>query len=124
MQTTIEKAARLRVVALLLIGMVLGGFHGHAQTPRRTPRPTLVDNDRVSIVRLTFAAGQREQMHSNPNDVIVVQATAGEVEYAIGDDKTTSHGEPGQVWYVPKQPPHALSNVGAVPFDIIVITLK
>lgn len=63
-------------------------------------------------------------MHSNPNDVIVVQATPGEVEYALGDEKTSEREEPGKVWYVPKQPPHAMSNVGSAPFDIIVITLK
>jgi quercetin dioxygenase-like cupin family protein len=126
MQTTIEKGARLRIVALVLIGAVLVGFvgfRGHAQTPR-TPRRSLVDNERVSIVRLTFAAGQREQLHSNPTDVIVVQATPGEVEFAIGDEKTTGHQEPGQVWYIPKQPPHAFSNVGPAPLDIVVISLK
>ena len=123
MLPTIERGRSLRFVALVLIGAAVIGLQGHAQAPR-TPRPALVDNDRVSIRRLTFAAGQREQMHSNPTDVIVVQATPGEVEFAIGDEKTTAHADPGKVWYVPKQPPHAYSNVGSTPLDIIVIFLK
>ena len=111
----------LRWVALVLIGAIALGLHGHAQAPRRPP---LVTNDRVSVSRLTFAAGQREQMHSNPTDVIVVQVTPGEIEFGIGDEKTTAHADPGKVWYVPTQPPHAYSNVGTTPVDIIVISLK
>src|SRR5712692_10154096 len=121
MQTTLEQGHRLRMIVLVLTSAVLTAFQGHAQTPRKTGRRSLVDNERVSIVRLTFAAGQREQLHSNPTDVIVVQATPGEVEFAIGDEKTTGHQEPGQVWYIPKQPPHAFSNVGPAPLDIVVI---
>jgi quercetin dioxygenase-like cupin family protein len=114
---------RVNVILLGVISIVLAGFPGHAQAPRVTRR-AIIDNDRVSIIRLTFAAGQREQMHSNPTDVIVVQATPGDVEYGLGDEKTTGHEEPGKVWYVPRQPPHAMSNVGSTPFDIVVITLK
>ena len=124
MQITIERRGhRLRLVALVLIGAAVIGLQGHAQAPR-TPRPALVDNARVSIRRLTFAAGQREQMHSNPTDVIVVQVTPGEIEFAIGDEKTTAHADPGKVWYVPIQPPHAYSNVGTTPVDIILVSLK
>lgn len=123
MQRTIEQGSRLRFTALVLMGAVLIGFQGHAQAPR-TPRPALVNNERVSVTRLTFAAGQREQMHSNANDMIVIMATPGEVEFALGDEKTTGHEEPGKTWYIPKQPPHALSNVGSTPFDFVLITLK
>jgi quercetin dioxygenase-like cupin family protein len=123
MRTTIVHGSRIRFVALVLVGAVLIGFQGHAQAPR-TPRPALVNNERVSVTRLTFAAGQREQLHSNPSDMIVVLATSGDVEFALGDEKTTGHEEAGKVWYIPKQPPHALSNVGSTPFDFILITLK
>jgi quercetin dioxygenase-like cupin family protein len=123
MQTTLELNGRLRSIALVLIGAVLVGFQGHAQAPR-PPRGALVNNDRVSISKLTFAAGQREQMHSNANDVIVVQITPGDVEFALGEEKTTSHQEPGKVWYIPTQPPHAFSNVGSTPFDVILVTMK
>ncbi len=120
----IERGRSFRFGALVLAGALVIGLQGHAQTPRRTPQPPLVNNDRVSVIRLTFAAGQREQMHTNPTDVIVVQVTPGEIEFAMGDEKTTAHADPGKVWYVPKQPPHAYSNVGTTPVEIIVVSLK
>jgi quercetin dioxygenase-like cupin family protein len=123
MQVAVLGPARLRFAALVLICAAALTSQGHAQAPR-TPRSALVNNDRVSITRLTFAAGQREQMHSNASDVIVVLVTPGDVEYAIGDEKTSGHEEPGKVWYVPKQPPHALSNIGTTPFDFILVTMK
>lgn len=60
MDTQIAHARSIRIVLIVVIGVVLAGLQGHAQTPRGPRRPALVDNDRVSIIRLTFAPGQRE----------------------------------------------------------------
>src|SRR5260370_42504029 len=84
----------------------------------------ITGNERGSVPRLTFAAGAREQMHITPQDLVVVQASAGDVEVSLGSDTKTGRVEPGQAWYVSKVTQHAYSNIGTEPFDLLVVFLK
>ena len=126
-------------MVVALIGAAVMPFHGHAQTaPAGQAAPAgrngrggganrLLDNERVSVQRLSAAAGLTETMHKSPMDIVAIQATPGQIEMWIGNDpdkieKTT--GSQGNVWYLPKSEDHALFNRGATAVDMIVVNLK
>src|SRR5437762_7466166 len=100
---------RAALIVAVLVGIMLVPFGGNAQ-PR--PGASLVDNNRVTVSRVTWDPGKSEPMHNLPVDVVVIQATPGDLEVTIGDQKTTGHQEPGYTWYMPKELPHAVVNTG------------
>jgi mannose-6-phosphate isomerase-like protein (cupin superfamily) len=117
-----------RFIGLFTVGAIVSvlAYRGLAQAPAARPvTATLVlDNDRVSVQRLSVAAGYRDPESVVPRDMIAVQATPGDMEVVINGDKTTGHVEAGKVWYVPKSVKHQFSNVGSTSYDTLVITLK
>jgi quercetin dioxygenase-like cupin family protein len=118
---------RLVVVlaAAALIVCVIA-WRGFAQTPAARPVTAriVLDNDRVMVQRLSVSAGYRDPESVVPRDMIAVQASPGEMEVVINGEKTTGRVEAGKVWYVPKSTKHQFSNIGATPYDTLVITLK
>jgi quercetin dioxygenase-like cupin family protein len=101
------------------------GFGQAAATVKpRISAVKLIDNDRVSVSRLTFPPGAREEVHITPQDLVVTQATTGEVEVTLDKETTVGRVETGKTWYVSKVTPHAYSNVGKEPFDLVVVFLK
>jgi oxalate decarboxylase/phosphoglucose isomerase-like protein (cupin superfamily) len=124
-----DRAALASVLAVLLSST------GHTHTLKAAPREPaqngprisatrLLDNDRVSVSRLTFPPGVREALHITPQDLVVIQASAGDVEVALAGETTTGRVDPGKTWYVSKVTQHAYSNVGKEPFDLLVVFLK
>jgi quercetin dioxygenase-like cupin family protein len=117
-------AGALLTGALFDSGALSATAAGAAQQPARISSTTQIDNERVSVRRLTFPVGAREQMHITPQDLVVIQATAGDVEVSLGSETTKGRVEPGKVWYVSKTTEHAYSNTGREPFDLLVVFLK
>lgn len=119
---------RVRRAALLtmLAAVAIGPFTGKAQTPSgpRIINTKLIDNERVTVSRLTFPPGVREPMHITPQDLVVIQGTAGDVEVSLGSETTKGRVEAGKTWYVSKVTQHAYSNIGKEPFDLLVVFLK
>ena len=119
---------RRSIVVLAAAGLIVSAIalRGLAQTP--APRPVtaklVLDNDRVSVQRLSVAAGYRDPESVVPRDMVAVQVTPGEMEVVINGEKTTGHVEAGKTWYVPKTVKHQFSNVGTTLYDTLVITLK
>ncbi len=122
-------------VALVSVLAVLLSSAGHTHTSKAASREQaqngprisatrLVDNDRVSVSRLTFPPGMREAVHITPQDLVVIQASAGEVEVTLADQTVIGRVDAGKTWYVSKVTPHAYSNVGQEPFDLLVVFLK
>lgn len=66
-----------------------------AQAPSGVTRHQLVANDRVTVMRLTAAAGLTEEMHITPQDVVAFQTGPGQIEMQIG--KEVTKGAPGRV---------------------------
>lgn len=93
-----------------------------AQAPGGVTRNQLVANDRVTVMRLTAAAGLTEEMHITPQDVVAIQTGPGQIEMQIG--KEVTKGAPGRVWYLPKTIEHALFNRGTQPVDMLVVMLS
>jgi quercetin dioxygenase-like cupin family protein len=115
-------AGAVVIGSLLLIVVALVPRSGQAQAGRGGGANRLIDNERVSVQRLSAAAGLTEQMHKSPQDIVAIQATPGEIEMEIGGE--TTKGSQGRVWYLPKTVDHALFNRGTQPVDMIVVNLK
>jgi quercetin dioxygenase-like cupin family protein len=119
---------RAIIGCLALAGMALAPAHGFEQVPAaarpRISAVKLIDNDRVSVSRLTFPPGAREEVHITPQDLVVTQATTGEVEVTLDKETTVGRVDTGKTWYVSKVTPHAYSNVGKESFDLVVVFLK
>ena len=94
------------------------------QNSARISSTRVIDNERVTVMRLTFPPGAREQVHLTPQDLVVMQATPGDVEVTLDKETSTGRVETGKSWYVSKVTPHAYSNVGKDPFDLVVVFLK
>jgi len=109
--------ARAALVCALASPTLLG-----AQAPGGVTRNQLVANDRVTVMRLTAAAGLTEEMHITPQDVVAIQTGPGQIEMQIG--KEVTKGAPGKVWYLPKTVEHALFNRGTQPVDMLVVMLS
>jgi quercetin dioxygenase-like cupin family protein len=114
----------LAVAGVLAMAPAQGFGQAAATAQPRISAVKLLDNDRVSVSRLTFPPGAREEVHITPQDLVVTQATSGEVEVTLNTETTTGRVETGKTWYVSKVTPHAYSNVGKEPFDLVVIFLK
>jgi mannose-6-phosphate isomerase-like protein (cupin superfamily) len=117
---------RLFVVVAAAVMVSALVYHVLAQTPAARPvtATRVLDNDRATVQRLTVSAGYRDPESRVPRDMIAVQVTPGDMEVVINGEKVTNgHVDAGKVWYVPKTVKHQFSNIGATPYDTLVITL-
>lgn len=118
----------MRGFTLIVLLAALAAVPAGAQ-PAATDGPKLkvvreIDNERVTVLRLTMPPGYRDPVTSGDKDLVVTQASPGELEALVGTEKTTAMREVGQSWFVPKGTPHAFSNPGRTAFDVIVTILK
>jgi len=90
----------------------------------------LVDNERISIRRLTFAPGEKQAMLHPPPGTgqVVTLVTPAEMEVNLVEDGAPrtdkGHMEPGKVWWLAKTTLHQFANTGTQPADLIVVTFK
>lgn len=101
-----------------------GGNTAAAQPPPGITRAELLDNATVLVARLQMAPGARETIHTHPFSAVVMQLDAGDVDMTIGGDHTRARREPGFIWFIPKETPHAAVNVGAGAFDVVTVAIK
>jgi quercetin dioxygenase-like cupin family protein len=94
------------------------------EAPPGITRTTLVDNADVRVVRVQFAPGGREPVHTHPNDLITVQLTPGKVEIMKGSRKTTGLRTAGFVQFLPRDVEHAYASADAISFELLSISIK
>jgi quercetin dioxygenase-like cupin family protein len=92
--------------------------------PPGIARTVLIDNAEARVVRVQFAPGGREPVHTHPNDLITVQATAGRLEILRASEKTTGERAPGTVEFVPRDVQHAYASVDTKPFELLSVAIK
>jgi len=115
----------MRVALTLVVFAVLLPVRGHGQaSPVRFASAQMLENDRVRVQRVTVPVGYRDPVSVLQNDIVVVQVSPGEMEVAIGQNRTSGHVDAGKTWYVPKAMPHQFSNVGNAPYETIIVFLK
>ena len=82
-----------------------------------------MENDQVRVLRIHYGPGEKSVMHSHPASVAVF-LTEGKVKFTTPDGKTQEAGaKPGEVQWEPAGP-HLPENVGAKPFELILVELK
>jgi quercetin dioxygenase-like cupin family protein len=87
----------------------------------RTPR---FENDETRAAVVSFAPGSREDVHTHPFDLFVIQLTPGRVETEVGSNKSVADTSAGHVLFIRKNAPHAVGNVGSAPFDAMSVAVK
>jgi len=92
--------------------------------PPGITRTTLIDNADARVVRVQFAAGSREPMHTHPNDLLTVQLTPGTVDIVIGSNKTTGERMAGFVQFLPRNIEHAYISADTKPFELMSVAIK
>ncbi len=124
-ELTRRSLRRAALLTLLVTGTVLPFGGANALTIKM-----LVDNEKFTIQRATFAVGERqEKLHPPPGyGQIVTLVTPAEVEVNLEENGKgwTEKGpmEPGKTWWLSKTTLHQYSNLGKTTFDLIVVTLK
>ena len=99
-----------------------GSSNGQRSAAEAGPANRVIDNERVSVMRVPAPVGMKQEMHKSPEDLIAIQSTPGQIEVAVGTERTA--GAPWNVWYLPKTLDHAVLNTGTMPVEMVVIALK
>jgi len=69
-------------------------------SPPGITRTPVLDNEAMRVVRVRFAPGAREPVHTHPNDLLTIQISRGTVEILNRAEKSTSRGDPGFVQFL------------------------
>ncbi len=101
-----------------------GGVQAPSASPAGIARSQLLDNAEARATRVTFDPRAREAVHSHPFDMVVVQVTPGRMEVLVGGTKDTREYAAGEVVWLPRDVPHAVSNAGDRPFTVVSIGVK
>lgn len=95
-----------------------------AAAPPGITRTTLIDNAETRVVRVRFATGGREPVHTHPNDLVTVQLTPGRISMLVGTDTTTALRHAGFVRFLPRDVVHAYASADRRVFEILSVTIK
>jgi quercetin dioxygenase-like cupin family protein len=91
-----------------------------ALAPERT---SVFENGTVAVTRLRFLATAREEIHTHPFPVLIVQLTAGQL--TVTDREMLRLGSrAGEVWFMPANIPHAVSNRSPGNIEILKLAIK
>lgn len=120
-------------VTLVLVGAIGYSVGAHAQRGGvATADPVKVDakhykvefeNDRVRVLRITYAPGEKSVMHHHP-DGVAVNLTDDKIRMATPDGKSQEQtSKAGSAIWAPGGD-HLPQNVGDKPFEVILVELK
>jgi quercetin dioxygenase-like cupin family protein len=94
------------------------------EAPPGITRTTLIDNADVRVVRVRFAPGSREPIHTHPNDLLTVQLTPGTFDIQVGDARSSGRQPAGFTKFLPRDISHAYISTDSKPFDLLSISIK
>jgi quercetin dioxygenase-like cupin family protein len=81
------------------------------------------ENERVRVIRIRYAPGEKSVMHSHPASVVVF-LTDTYAQFTDPDGKTEEQRtQAGQVFWAPPET-HLPENLGDQPFEVLQIELK
>ena len=94
------------------------------EAPPGITRTTLMDNNDVRLVRVRFAPGSREPVHTHPNDLLTVQLTPGTFDILLGATRTGGRRDVGFTQFLPRDISHAYVSTDSETFDSLSISIK
>jgi quercetin dioxygenase-like cupin family protein len=101
-----------------------GGTQAPTEAPKGIARQQVLDNAQARATRVTFAPGAREPVHMHPYDLVVVTLTKARIELLLGPATTVNDYAAGDVIFLPRNVPHAVSSQNAEPFDVVSVGVK
>jgi len=108
--------------AILIAGAALAT--SAQQPPAGITRDQIADNPTALIAHLRMEPGSRETIHTHPFAAVVIQLTPGEIDMTIGKVRSRQTRDPGFIWFIPKETPHAAVNSGTTPVEFVTIGIK
>ncbi len=84
---------------------------------------TVLDNDKVRVIRARMDVGAREALHTHGSDTIVVHLSGGEIEDTADGKTIVNRWKPGDVEFEARGSSHSARNVGAA-VDVVLVALK
>jgi len=95
---------------------------GAAQFTGMTFR-TILENDKVRIIRARMDVDAREGEHTHASDTVVVHLTGGEIEDTADGKTVVNKWKPGDVEFEGRGSSHSARNIGK-PIDVVLVALK
>ena len=111
----------------VVVSAVISGLVAYAQGPPPAAgiavRP-LFDNPAVGVARLLLLPGAREVTHTHPYDFVVVPVVSGRMEVQLAGKTEAKDYAPGDAFFIARNTPHTVANVGKTPFALLGVTIK
>jgi quercetin dioxygenase-like cupin family protein len=115
----------LSIITVLLAVIILSGISFAQDAVKVDPKHYKVEfeNDQVRVLRITYAPGEKGNMHSHPEGIAVF-LTDGNGRFTYPDGKTEDISfKSGTVVWIPALT-HQPENTGDKPFELIQIEMK
>src|SRR5437879_3384500 len=84
---------------------------------------TVLENDKVRIIRARMDVDAREGFHTHAADTIVVHLSGGEIEDTANGKTVVNRWKPGDVEFEARGSSHSARNVSH-PIDVVLVELK
>ncbi|HEY7292377.1 MAG TPA: cupin domain-containing protein [Vicinamibacterales bacterium] len=115
-------AAAACIAAVLSIAVCAG--QGETRLAVAAPeRTSVLDNGTTAVSRFSFAAGTREETHTHPFPILIVQITPGQLT-VMDREMVRVGGRAGEVWFIPANVPHAATNRSTGSIAILQVGIK
>jgi quercetin dioxygenase-like cupin family protein len=119
----------LAVVALAATATLARGDEGAQAVPAPAYATgvtvtKVLENDKVTVLRVNIGPGGREAPHSHDFDLITVALTPATMEIVRGSETIRVERAAGEVAFVPKGAVHGSRNLGQGSAEVIAIALK
>ena len=121
------KKTILLILSVLTLGTIITTQSAKAQD-KKEPWPgitvrVLTENEHVKISEATFAPGAIADWHTHPQHTIYAVTDVNMKEEKKGSEATASEMKAGQAMWS-EAVTHTITNVGKMPFTIIVTEIK
>ncbi len=115
---------RIFTIAIFVILYVSGtSFAQDAAVVDSTHYKVEFENDKVRVLRVTYAPGERSVMHEHPNLVgVMLTDSHGKMTFPDGKSRE-SKSKAGDVFWDPATK-HLPENIGSEPEEVILIEIK